>query len=200
MKQVYAMVVALTLFSCSGQVEQDGHDEPASERNMFNADPDSIVHLQGVMINNSRCTLEGRNKMTTPQELIGYWEDTLSWVTNNDDSCWYGVNYLNRDVHLEIKPNDVYVLRYEYSNGPAPFVYQGRFELVSDTIDSEIKFSVNENFETEDALEKWIEIAEFQIRWSSTLGLMLIPPLQDNMDEYEILEFNKTKPNKNHEQ
>lgn len=150
--------------------------------------------MESVMINKTQCELYGEYKDLKVEDIFGVWQDSLFWKMQPDDSCYYGVNELDVNVELEIKPTKTFRQSFIYSKPKYDRVREGEYFLSFDSGVTTLILADNPKgevlFEQGDTMKNSVV---YKLRWIDNNTMILDSKVEKNKYKLrEAIEYKKT--------
>lgn len=142
------------------------------------------------MRNKEQCDLKGDSRETSVEDVTGIWVDSLLWKNRRPDTCWYGVESLDRHIRLELKSSKVFVWTEKYADAVHDRTDKGEFFLSNDSVGTALMLARNNSIDTLFAQGDTFMGKELRLYWVDGDRLLLVPSrvgLAD--DDYEIYEM-----------
>jgi hypothetical protein len=146
-----------------------------------------------VMVDNQTCELDYNYEETFRQTLEGYWKENLTWLTNNTDSCWYGVNYINRQIELSFDPNGAYKWNETNLDSTLNLNEYGEYFLTNINDTTILALAPYPSGVTEFKIGDKMNARRFDIHWKNDSIMILIPIIVGEEIDYNTIQLHELK-------
>jgi len=139
------------------------------------------------------CNLYYNYRKTFRNSLEGKWVEILTWVTNENDTCWYGVDYFNRSTEIIFDSNGEYKWNETSTDSALNHFEVGEYFITNKNDSSELflapylqdnkKFKIGDN----------MLVKVFLLSWKNDSNLLLSPTIPMENEEYTDIQLLELK-------